>query len=58
MNQASDKKKIIVLGSGPTRIGQGMNLIIVACTGLLAYKESGYEAHHGELQSRDCIYGF
>lgn len=28
----SDKKKVVVLGSGPNRIGQGLNLITVVCT--------------------------
>lgn len=40
----SDKKKIIVLGSGPNRIGQGIEFDYCCVHGLLAVKESGYEA--------------
>ena len=38
------KKKIIVLGSGPNRIGQGIEFDYCCVHGLLAVKESGYEA--------------
>jgi len=41
---ASDKKKIVVLGSGPNRIGQGIEFDYSCVHGLLAAKESGYEA--------------
>jgi carbamoyl-phosphate synthase large subunit len=40
----SDKKKIIVLGSGPNRIGQGIEFDYSCVHGLLAAKEAGYEA--------------
>ena len=40
----SDKKKIIVLGSGPNRIGQGIEFDYCCVHGLLAIKEVGYEA--------------
>src|SRR6195952_3004718 len=43
-SQPSDKKKIIVLGSGPNRIGQGIEFDSSCVHGLLAAKESGYEA--------------
>jgi len=41
---ASDKKKIVVLGSGPNRIGQGIEFDYSCVHGLLAAKEAGYEA--------------
>ncbi|MGO1596293.1 MAG: carbamoyl-phosphate synthase large subunit [Sphingobacterium sp.] len=41
---ASDRKKIVVLGSGPNRIGQGIEFDYSCVHGLLAAKESGYEA--------------
>lgn len=41
---ASDRKKVIVLGSGPNRIGQGIEFDYSCVHGLLAAKESGYEA--------------
>jgi carbamoyl-phosphate synthase large subunit len=40
----TDKKKIIVLGSGPNRIGQGIEFDYCCVHGLLAVKEAGYEA--------------
>jgi carbamoyl-phosphate synthase large subunit len=40
----SDKKKVIVLGSGPNRIGQGIEFDYCCVHGLLASKECGYEA--------------
>jgi len=39
----SDKKKIIVLGSGPNRIGQGIEFDYCCVHGVLASAESGYE---------------
>lgn len=41
---ASDKKKIVVLGSGPNRIGQGIEFDYCCVHGLLAVKEAGYES--------------
>ncbi|ULQ55135.1 carbamoyl-phosphate synthase large subunit [Flavihumibacter rivuli] len=43
-SKRSDKKKVIVLGSGPNRIGQGIEFDYCCVHGLLAIKESGYEA--------------
>ena len=43
-SKPSDKKKIIVLGSGPNRIGQGIEFDYCCVHGLLAIKESGFEA--------------
>jgi carbamoyl-phosphate synthase large subunit len=40
----SSRKKIIVLGSGPNRIGQGIEFDYCCVHGLLAVKEAGYEA--------------
>ena len=40
----SKKKKIIVLGSGPNRIGQGIEFDYSCVHGILAAKEAGYEA--------------
>ena len=40
---SSDKKKIIVLGSGPNRIGQGIEFDYSCVHGILAAKECGYE---------------
>ena len=43
-SKLSDKKKIIVLGSGPNRIGQGIEFDYCCVHGLLAVKEAGFEA--------------
>jgi carbamoyl-phosphate synthase large subunit len=43
-SKRSDKKKIIVLGSGPNRIGQGIEFDYCCVHGLLAIKECGFEA--------------
>ncbi len=40
----SQKKKIIVLGSGPNRIGQGIEFDYCCTHGIMAIKECGYEA--------------
>lgn len=41
---ASDRKKILVLGSGPIRIGQGIEFDYATVHSVLAIKEMGYEA--------------
>jgi carbamoyl-phosphate synthase large subunit len=40
----TDKKKIIVLGSGPNRIGQGIEFDYCCVHGLMAIHEAGYES--------------
>src|SRR6187200_2576001 len=40
----SAKKKIVVLGSGPNRIGQGIEFDYCCVHGVLAIKDAGYEA--------------
>ena len=42
-SHVTDKKKIIVLGSGPNRIGQGIEFDYSCVHGVLAAKECGYE---------------
>jgi carbamoyl-phosphate synthase large subunit len=43
-SKVSNRKKVIVLGSGPNRIGQGIEFDYCCVHGLLALKECGYEA--------------
>ena len=43
-NEISDKKKIIVLGSGPIRIGQGIEFDYCCVHGVWAINEAGYES--------------
>ncbi len=40
---SSDKKKVVILGSGPNRIGQGIEFDYSCVHGVLAAKECGYE---------------
>jgi carbamoyl-phosphate synthase large subunit len=39
----SDKKKVVILGSGPNRIGQGIEFDYSCVHGVIAAKECGYE---------------
>jgi len=39
----SDKKKIIILGGGPNRIGQGIEFDYCCCQASFSLKDSGYE---------------
>jgi carbamoyl-phosphate synthase large subunit len=43
-SKVGTRKKIIVLGSGPNRIGQGIEFDYCCVHGLLAIKECGYES--------------
>ncbi|UII34495.1 carbamoyl-phosphate synthase large subunit [Fulvivirga ulvae] len=42
-SKITDRKKIVVLGSGPNRIGQGIEFDYSCVHGILAAKECGYE---------------
>ena len=42
-SKVSDKKKIVVLGSGPNRIGQGIEFDYCCVHGVMAAAEAGYE---------------
>ena len=41
--QPSDKKKVIILGGGPNRIGQGIEFDYCCCHAAFALTEAGYE---------------
>lgn len=43
-SEVSDRKKVIILGSGPNRIGQGIEFDYSCVHAVLATKEMGYEA--------------
>ena len=43
-SEVSEKKSVIILGSGPNRIGQGIEFDYSCVHGVLAAKEAGYEA--------------
>ena len=40
----TDRKKVIILGSGPNRIGQGIEFDYCCCHAAFALKEEGYES--------------
>jgi carbamoyl-phosphate synthase large subunit len=42
--EPTDRKKIIILGSGPNRIGQGIEFDYCCCHGAFAFRDAGYEA--------------
>ena len=42
-SKPSKKKKVVILGSGPNRIGQGIEFDYCCVHGVLAAKDSGYE---------------
>lgn len=41
--QPSDKKKVVILGGGPNRIGQGIEFDYCCCHACYALKDAGYE---------------
>jgi len=43
-NRISDKRKILILGGGPNRIGQGIEFDYCCCHASFAAKELGYES--------------
>ena len=47
------RKKIMILGGGPNRIGQGIEFDYCCVHAAFALKEAGLRDHHGELQPRD-----
>jgi carbamoyl-phosphate synthase large subunit len=42
-SQPSDRKKVVILGGGPNRIGQGIEFDYCCCHAAYALKEAGYE---------------
>ncbi|MCG6927498.1 MAG: carbamoyl-phosphate synthase large subunit [Acidobacteria bacterium] len=41
--EPTDRRKIVILGSGPNRIGQGLEFDYCCCHASFAFKEEGYE---------------
>ncbi len=41
--EPTNRKKVMILGSGPNRIGQGIEFDYCCCHGAFAFKEEGYE---------------
>ena len=51
----SDRKKVVILGGGPNRIGQGIEFDYCCCHAAFALKEVGLRNHHDQLQSGDRV---
>ncbi|GGD39814.1 carbamoyl-phosphate synthase large subunit [Aureimonas glaciei] len=43
-DEVSDRKKVVILGGGPNRIGQGIEFDYCCCHAAFALKDAGYEA--------------
>jgi carbamoyl-phosphate synthase large subunit len=41
--EPTDRKKVVILGSGPNRIGQGLEFDYCCCHASFAFREEGYE---------------
>ena len=41
--EPTDRKKVMILGSGPNRIGQGIEFDYCCCHASFAFREEGYE---------------
>ena len=50
--QGKTAKKVMILGGGPNRIGQGIEFDYCCVHAAFALKEDGFETHHGQLESR------
>ena len=46
----SDRRKVVILGGGPNRIGQGIEFDYCCVHAAYALKDAGYRDHHGQLQ--------
>ena len=55
--ETSGKKKVLVLGSGPIRIGQGIEFDFCSVHCTWAFKKEGYRDHHHQQQPGDRKYG-
>ena len=51
----SDKKKVIILGGGPNRIGQGIEFDYCCCHACFRAQGRRLRNHHGQLQSGDGV---
>ena len=53
--QPSDKKKVVILGGGPNRIGQGIEFDYCCCHACFALQRRRLRNHHDQLQSGDGV---
>ena len=55
--ESSTRDRVIILGSGPNRIGQGIEFDYCCVHASMALREHGLRDGHGELQPRDRLDG-
>ena len=55
--QTKDCRKVLILGGGPNRIGQGIEFDYCCCHASFALRDAGIISHHGQLQPRDRVHG-
>ena len=53
--EISDRRKVVILGGGPNRIGQGIEFDYCCCHASFALKEAGLRDDHGQLQPGDGV---
>ncbi len=53
--EPTDRKKVMILGSGPNRIGQGIEFDYCCCHASFALQEMRRRVHHGQLQPGDRL---
>ena len=56
-SRVSDRKKIMILGGGPNRIGQGIEFDYCCVHAAFALEETGLRDHHGQQQPGDGEHG-
>ncbi len=52
----TDRRKVIILGGGPNRIGQGIEFDYCCVHAVFALEEDGLRDHHGQLQPGDRLH--
>ena len=52
----ADRKKVMILGSGPNRIGQGIEFDYCCCHAAYALQEFDHRIDHGQLQPGDGLH--
>ncbi len=54
--EPTERRKMMILGSGPNRIGQGIEFDYCCCQAAFTSPRSRNRKHHGQLQSRDRLH--
>ena len=55
-SRLTDKKKIVVLGAGPIRIGQGVEFDYSTVHAVKTITQRGLRGHHHQQQPRDRLH--